>query len=63
MHSLASERRDAGEVDAKGLRVSRDLMEAVVTDGLALLVAWVGFVLLLGLLAFVVLRGDREKSR
>jgi hypothetical protein len=30
-----------------------------VTDGLALLVAWAGFLLLLGLLVFVVLRGDR----
>jgi hypothetical protein len=31
-----------------------------VTDGLALLAAWAGFGLLLGLLAFVVLRGDRK---
>jgi hypothetical protein len=30
-----------------------------VTDGLALLAAWAGFLLLLGILAFVVLRGDR----
>jgi hypothetical protein len=30
-----------------------------VTDGLALLVAWASFLLLLGLLVFVVLRGDR----
>lgn len=29
-----------------------------VTDGLALLAAWAGFLLLLGLLVFVVLRGD-----
>jgi len=29
-----------------------------VTDGLALLAAWAGFLLLLGLLAFVVLHGS-----
>lgn len=33
------------------------------TDGLALLAAWAGFLLLLGLLVFVVLRGDRGGSR
>jgi hypothetical protein len=29
------------------------------TDGLALLAAWAGFIFLLACLAFVILRGDR----
>jgi hypothetical protein len=32
-----------------------------VTDGLAILAAWVMYGLLLGVLAFVILRGGRER--
>jgi hypothetical protein len=34
-----------------------------VTDGLVLLAAWAVFGAMLGLLAFVLLRGERERER
>jgi preprotein translocase subunit SecG len=36
-------------------------LDGGMTDGLAILTAWVCFLFLLGCLAFVVLRGDRRR--